>query len=320
VLTAAPQRLWIVSPVFFDVEPYLRLRAELQAILGESAAAHFVVVDDSGGGDPGMQALASCSDVRVLTPPFNLGHQRAIVFGLRSLAAEIAADDLVVTIDADGEDRPADLPRLLATLRADGAAPRRIVLARRTSRQVSLAFRVLYAFFVVLFRFLTGTVMRTGNYAAYSGWVVKNILFHPHFDLCYSASLVSLNLDVRYVPCPRAPRYAGRSHMSYFKLVRHGTAMLMPFLDRIAVRALLGFSAIFGSGMALAMLAAVLLLFTSIPVPAWTATALLATLVLSFFALGNFVLLFAIYAQSQGAAMSGLEGRWGSRARSRWAR
>ena len=36
----------------------------------------------------------------------------------------------------------------------------------------------------------------------------------------------------------------GRSRMSYSKLIRHGVSMLMPYLDRIAIRALISFSAI----------------------------------------------------------------------------
>ena len=51
--------------------------------------------------------------VTVLQPPFNLGHQRALVYALRKALPQIADEDAVVTLDADGEDRPEDLPRLL---------------------------------------------------------------------------------------------------------------------------------------------------------------------------------------------------------------
>ena len=60
----------------------------------------------------------------VLQPPFNLGHQRGIVYALRKMLPRIADDDAVVTMDADGEDRPEDLPRLLAALARGETADR----------------------------------------------------------------------------------------------------------------------------------------------------------------------------------------------------
>jgi glycosyltransferase involved in cell wall biosynthesis len=293
------------------VESFGVLRERLLATLhGRASGAavgetRFVLVDDSGGSDPEIGRLASQPDVRVLTTPFNLGHQRALVFGLRKLEAELRPDDVVVTMDADGEDRPEDLPALLDALLA--APGRTLVLARRTTRHVGLGFQVLYFFFKLLFRSLTGVVIRTGNYAAFRGALVSRLLFHPHFDLCYSASLISLGLDVELVPCPRGRRYAGRSRMDYYRLVRHGISMLMPFLDRIAVRALLLFSFSFGVGISLSLLALALLFFTHASLPGWLPPALVATLAISFISIGNFLVLFATYAQSQSASLRNLD-------------
>ena len=111
-------------------------------------------------------------------------------------------------------------------------------MARRTKRKESARFKVMYFTFRIMFRTLTGMTVRSGNYAAYRGWLARRMLRHPYFDLCYSASLISLDLPVTSVPCPRGERYAGRSRMNPFRLFMHGLRMLMPFTDRIAVRAL----------------------------------------------------------------------------------
>jgi polyisoprenyl-phosphate glycosyltransferase len=306
----AQPRLWIVSPLYLDVEAYLLLRQELLAVAKELPlrSVELVVVDDSAGSDPQVQTLAG-HGVRVVVPPFNVGHQRAIVFGLRSLEDRIAEDDLVVTMDSDGEDRPGDLPSLLAPLLKEPHARRHIVLARRTQRHVSAAFKAMYFFFKLFFHSLTGLVIRTGNYAAFRGWTVKHVIPHPHFELCYSSSLISLNLDATYVPCPRGRRYAGQSRMGYLKLIRHGLAMLMPFLDRIAVRALVTFSATLALGVALWV---VLLLLSSaglMAAPGWAVSGAVTVSIVSFVALGNLVVLFAIYVQSQGAALSRIDRR-----------
>ena len=51
----------------------------------------FVVVDDSAGTDHEVAQLAAHPDVTVLTPPFGLGHQRAIVYGLRYDRPDVGA-------------------------------------------------------------------------------------------------------------------------------------------------------------------------------------------------------------------------------------
>ena len=108
-------RLWIISPVYFDVESYLLLRDQLLDVLQQmqipsSGQVEFVAVDDTGGLDHDFDRLRIMDDVRVIEPPFNLGHQRALVYALRSLADKIEDDDFIVTLDADGEDQPSDLP------------------------------------------------------------------------------------------------------------------------------------------------------------------------------------------------------------------
>ncbi len=291
-------RIWIVSPLYFDAEPYARLQYDLAAALQRSPLKpRLVAIDDSAGLDPATGTLGAA--VRVVVPPFNLGHQRALVFGLRRLAPEMADDDFVVTLDADGEDQPADLPRLLAPLLADPGNLRLIALAARTRRHETLPFKILYFFFRHFFLLLSGTVVRSGNYAAYRGWVARNVLFHPHFDLCYASSLLSLNLQIERVPCERGRRYAGTSKMTWGKLVLHGFRMLMPFADRIAVRGLVASGC---GGLALALLAVARLLGFGL-VERW---ALSLGAVLCAVGFGTSLLLLMSFAQSQGLAMSRL--------------
>jgi polyisoprenyl-phosphate glycosyltransferase len=303
--------LWLVSPVYHDTESFLTLREKLGEIVGDlpfhPGHVRFVVVDDSGGLDPEILGLSQLKDVEVLRPPFNLGHQRAIVFGLRSLCEKMRDEDVIVTLDADGEDQPEDLRRVLQPLASAPKDLQVVSLALRTQRRESFSFKIMYAMFKLLFVFLTGTVVRTGNFAAFRGWFARNVLFHPYFDLCYSSALLSLNRPLAFVPCGRGQRYSGKSRMSYLKLLMHGIRMLMPFLDRIAVRALIAFSIAFAAGVILALSIVGVRLFTSLAIPGWATYTLLLTLLLSFVALGNFVILFALFSQSQGISMSFLD-------------
>lgn len=304
-------RLWIVAPVYLDSRCALELRQRIDAVLSDAPRFSgldriLVFVDDSGGTDPGIERLESAG-CRVITPPFNLGHQRALVFGLRSLAREVDDRDLVVTMDSDGEDRPEDLPRLLSAL-IDAAPGRRgIVLARRTSRTVSLTFRILYFFFARLFRVLTGTLVRSGNFAVFRGWLVRHVLFHPHFDLCYSSSLLSLNLEVRFEACARGQRYAGESRMNYMRLISHGISMFMPFLDRIAVRMLVVLTSIIGSA-AMGFLFLALAHFGGGRLIAGETLIVLGTVTaVAVAALPTALVLFSLSAQARSAALMRLE-------------
>ena len=302
------ETIWLVSPVYFDVESYSRLRDNARAALAQSGAAvRFVAIDDSAGADPDVRTLEALPDQRVITPPFSLGHQRGLVFGLRQLSADVDEGDIVITLDADGEDQPEDLPRLLVPLREKNASLRTVAVAARTRRRETLPFKVLYFFFKNFFRSLTGTVIQSGNYAAYRGWLTRNVLFHPHFDLAYSSSLLSLGLNIRRVPCERGRRYAGMSKMTWLKLIQHGLRMLMPFADRIATRGLVLFSSLCGLG----VLGTVALLVTKMTGhadwPGWALYAVCSGTLLCALAAVCMVIVFALFVQAQGLSLAQLD-------------
>lgn len=303
------ETVWLVSPVYFDVESYTRLRDNARAALAESSGLHLrlVAIDDTAGADPAIRSLESTADQLVITPPFPLGHQRALVFGLRRLSTLVGERDLIVTLDADGEDKPEDLPRLLAPLREADASVRTVVVAARTRRRESPAFKLFYLLFKSLFQLLTGTIIRSGNYAAYRGWLTHDVLFHPHFDLSYSSSLLSLGLNVHRVPCERGIRYAGVSKMTYVKLIQHGLRMLMPFADRIATRGLVIFSTLLGVGLVAAATLLGLEVSGAFLSPGWLIYTLCTGMLLCALAAACMVIVFALFVQSQSLSLARLD-------------
>ncbi len=299
---------WIVTPVYRDVSSFELLRERLREVLGADAAgARFVVIDDTAGQDEEIERLAPLGDVTVLRPPFNLGHQRAIVYALRKVMPRVGDDDAIVTLDADGEDQPSDLPRLLAPLRGEEHLRRKVVLALRTKRRESLGFKIFYRLFRLLFRTLTGTTVRSGNFAAMPGSIAKRVLLHPTFDLSYSSAILALDVPVEYVPCERGERYRGQSKMTYGKLAMHGLRMLMPFTDRIAIRALGAFVFFAILGVVLAVAVVGIKLFTSSSIPGWTSYIALGSLIVSLVALGNFVSLFVLFSQTRAVSLANIE-------------
>jgi polyisoprenyl-phosphate glycosyltransferase len=310
--TAGPvpaETVWLVSPVFFDVESYTRLRERASEELAKHSTpdVRFVAVDDTAGADPAIRQLEALPDQLVITPPFPLGHQRALVFGLRRLSTMLRETDAVVTLDADGEDQPQDLPRLLAALREEAGSLRTVVVAARTRRRESPSFKIMYMFFKAFFRLMSGTVIRSGNYAAYRGWLTLNVLFHPHFDLAYSSSLLALGLKVRRVPCERGVRFAGASKMTYLKLIQHGLRMLMPFADRLATRGLVFFASLLVLGLPVAAVLVGLRLSGHLLVEGWIIYAVCTALLLSALAAACTVIVFALFVQTQGLSLARLD-------------
>ena len=273
-----------------DTESYLRVRSEtIDACAEHKSALRFIVVDDSAGTDRELARLHELDDVEVVVAPFNLGHQRAIVHGLRLLTDRLGEQDVVVTMDSDGEDLPADVPRLLEALERQGVP---LALARRTQRSESLLFRIMYTVFRIAFRTLTGTTVRSGNFAVQRADSLRATIGHPAFDLCYSSSLLALRRPTAMVPCARGERFAGQSRMNAQSLMAHGVRMLLPFAERIAVRAMV-LAAVSG-GALVALFVALLLAFSS------TLAVVAASVAAVFFAaLITFVSLFVRFDQAR---------------------
>jgi polyisoprenyl-phosphate glycosyltransferase len=302
---------WIVTPVYRDVRSFVLLRRRLTEVLAESdmgrGSTEFVVIDDTAGQDPEIDELRGLTDVTVLEPPFNLGHQRAIVYALREILPEVADDDVIVTLDADGEDQPEDLPRLLAPLQGPSGLVQEVALARRTKRKESLGFKLMYLLFRLLFRALTGTTVRSGNFAAMPGSVARKALLHPTFDLSYSSAILALDLPIEFVPCERGERYEGKSKMTFGRLSMHALRMLMPFTDRIAIRALAVFVFFLVLGIGLALAVGCIRLFTDWTIPDWASLTVLGSLIVSLIALGNFVTLFVLFSQTRAVSLANIE-------------
>lgn len=138
-------RLSVVVPVFDEAESLFDLHPELDAALaGVSGGVEFVYVDD-GSRDASAARLgeiaASDSRVRVVRLPVNRGQTAALAAGFAVVRGVFTA-----TLDADGQNDPKDLPRLLAaTERADVVngvrVERRDGLVRRLSSRLANGFR-----------------------------------------------------------------------------------------------------------------------------------------------------------------------------------
>lgn len=130
----------VVVPVKDEAENVAPLAREIaRALEGEDAEIIFV---DDGSGDGTARALTAVKgelpNLRVLRHARNLGQSRGIRTGVRA-----ARTNLIVTLDGDGQNDPADIPKLIAAFRAGGERENLgVVSGVRKRRQDSFSRRL----------------------------------------------------------------------------------------------------------------------------------------------------------------------------------
>jgi dolichol-phosphate mannosyltransferase len=129
----APE-LSVVVPVKDEAENVRPLIDEITAALRGVVPFEIVYVDDgSRDGTPAAlkTALAEVPELRVLRHTKNSGQSAGVRTGVKAARAP-----LVATLDGDGQNDPADIPKLLAAYREAPAADRvRLVGGQRLKRQ-----------------------------------------------------------------------------------------------------------------------------------------------------------------------------------------
>ena len=119
--------LSVVVPVKDEAENVEPLAREIAAAVAGEASPELIFVDDGSTDSTAavLKALkAELPSLRVISHGRNTGQSRAVRTGVRAAHA-----DIVVTLDGDGQNDPADIPRLVALLR-DGADVARIGLVQ----------------------------------------------------------------------------------------------------------------------------------------------------------------------------------------------
>jgi dolichol-phosphate mannosyltransferase len=203
--------LSVVVPVKDEAENVVPLAREIAHIVGRQSV-EIIFVDD-GSTDGTLASLGQLKtelpSLRVISHGGNAGQSRALRTGVRAARA-----GLVVTLDGDGQNDPADIPKILAPFHADPDAERiGMVSGVRVARQDTATKRIASR----LANRLRRGLLHDG--AADVGCGLKAFrrdayLALPYFDHMHRylvALMLRENLEVRFVNVGHRPRLHGRS-------------------------------------------------------------------------------------------------------------
>lgn len=223
----SPTGFFIVAPCFNEgatVIQFLRQLEDTLVTLPENF--HVIIVDDCSQDDSCQQLArfnfrSSRILLTVLGLKFNVGQQGAIYQGL--LYAAMLEPGYVIVMDCDGEDDPKAIPLLLQHTNYQ------VVRVSRGRRAESISFRLLYIWYKIIFRFITGKKIDFGNYCMINRDVLERIrhtsfVHFPAYLLKQKASMASVRYD-------RGRRIDGHSKMGFNGLFLHAFKSMIEFAE-----------------------------------------------------------------------------------------
>ncbi len=291
-------QLVIIMPVFEDWDSAIEVCRRVDAVFSQedSFRVRVLLVDDGGTASDPPRELAfqpsAIENISILELRRNLGHQRAIAIAL-AYVHEHSKADAVVVMDADGEDRPEEILKLVAAMRK--AVRPTSVFAERGKRLEDATFRLFYDCYRILHRILAGRDIRFGNFSILPWQHLEAIVVYPELWNHYAATLVKSRLPYIRVRCDRAQRLAGKSRMDFVSLVVHGLSALFANQEVVGTRLLVMNVLVTLILFVLIGIVVGVRLFTQLAIPGWatTATGLLLIIVAQSL-VASFILAFSI--------------------------
>jgi glycosyltransferase involved in cell wall biosynthesis len=216
----------LVIPVYNERDNLALLHREITEVMKSTGHTYEILFVDDGstdGSDGVLRGLRSADPhVRVLSFARNAGQSAAMDAGFKSAGAEV-----VVTLDADLQNDPADIPRLLEAL-ADWDA----VVGVRARRQDSLVRRVSSRVAnYVRNRVSDETITDTGcSLKAFRRSALRRLVLYDGMHRFLPTLLKMEGFRVKELSVGHRPRRHGESKYGI------GNRLLPSFMDLLAVR------------------------------------------------------------------------------------
>lgn len=212
------RRISVAVPVHNEEAVLPELLRRLCAVLDSlPGAPHEMVFVDDGSRDGSLKFLQEIAEkdvrVRVVVLSRNFGHQAAL-----AAALDHATGAVVVVMDADLQDPPEEIKRLVAVL-DEGYD---VAYATRTGRKENWILRVAYASAYRIIAALSKVQLPldAGDFCAMSQRVVEELRRTPEHNRYMRGLRSWVGFRQAAVPVARSTRFAGKSKYSVAALMR----------------------------------------------------------------------------------------------------
>jgi glycosyltransferase involved in cell wall biosynthesis len=232
----SPKKVSVVVPLLNEEATLEQLYRELDTALAPSGLEWEVVFVDDGSTDDSYRELARLHaahlNVRVVRLRRNFGKAPALAAGI-----EVATGDVVVTMDADLQDDPAEIPNLLARL-DDGFD---VVSGWKCDRHDPFVRRFVSRIYNTATRLATGVKLHDMNCGlkAYRAEVFEHVRLYGERHRFVPVLAHHLGFSVTELPVNHRPRTNGSSRFGIERYLRAPFDLLtIVFMGRYRYRPL----------------------------------------------------------------------------------
>ena len=287
--------IFFIIPSYFDGKATSELIKELKALMENLSplySSYFIIVDDSAGLDKSLSSYGAKSKIKCVKTHGQIGNQRSIIAGLEIALGKASEDSLVVVMDGDGEDSPPDAVKMISFLIENSGFE--LVHAERGRRKSGFYFGILLLIYKIIFRMLTGSQWRAGNFSAFrASWLKQNFNKFEN-SKNFAGSIQAVKANRKFIKFDRGHRRYGSSKTPSYEKILHALSSIGPWTDKIQVRSLifLGFSLL---NLIFSVSLALYLKFTSNGItPNWFTIVFFSTFSLCMLALNVFLTTYVL--------------------------
>jgi len=223
----------IVIPVFNEEDNLEILYSQLKRVLERIGKSYEIILVDDGSTDSSFNVMEKLhkrdNHVRIIGFRRNFGQSAAFSAGF-----DFAKGNIIVTMDADLQNDPVDIPRLLGKLE-EGYD---IISGWRVDRKDGFFTRQLPSRIAnSLISMITGVQLHDYGCSlkAYRAVVVRNVRLYGEMHRFIPALASWMGIKIGELPVNHAPRMSGKSKYGIMRTIR-------VILDLLTVKFLLGYS------------------------------------------------------------------------------
>lgn len=221
----------VVAPMYNEETSIAAFLEQVAAVVSSLPNYKFeILLVDDGSSDATVREAKRAQNhfpiVRIVELSRNFGHQAAITAGVF-----LANGDCVIVMDADLQDPPSVIPRLLQAWES-GAD---VAYAVREQRKGESAFkRATAALYYRILRGLSDTniPVNTGDFRLMSRRVVETLRSMPERDRYMRGMVAWVGFTQVPVPYDRDPRHSGVSKYPLAKMIKLGLSGVVGFSDK----------------------------------------------------------------------------------------